>query len=203
MERAIKQTGFAVVEALLIFVIIGIIGGTSWYVWKTQKSAKQSNNATQPISNTQTKPVPSNNNQTPESMQKYLDIKEWGVKLKLSEKSTGVYYVVKDGSTIWLFDKNFDEQKNSNGTQCKDDTFPPYVIIRNRGSKTENIDTAISMQIKVSDYVYTGTVSNGAAPKCASVSSAGEKFQEDTNISTAWASTRMMLRDLFGTLQAD
>jgi hypothetical protein len=31
------QNGFTVIEGLLILVIVGIIGGTGWYVWHSQK----------------------------------------------------------------------------------------------------------------------------------------------------------------------
>lgn len=41
MKRS-KQSGFTIIEAILIFIIAGIIGGTGWYVWHSQKNADKS-----------------------------------------------------------------------------------------------------------------------------------------------------------------
>src|ERR1700741_3295894 len=34
-----KQNGFGIVEGLLIFIIVSLIGGTGWYVWHSKQSA--------------------------------------------------------------------------------------------------------------------------------------------------------------------
>ncbi len=35
-----NQSGFSVVEALLIFIVVGLITGTGWYVWGAKKKAE-------------------------------------------------------------------------------------------------------------------------------------------------------------------
>jgi type II secretory pathway component PulJ len=44
-----QQSGFAVVESLLILVIVAIIGGTGWFVWhskqQTDKTLSETGNS--------------------------------------------------------------------------------------------------------------------------------------------------------------
>lgn len=42
MYKTINQRGFAAIEAVLIFVIVAIIGGTGYYVYNANKEANQS-----------------------------------------------------------------------------------------------------------------------------------------------------------------
>ena len=42
-----NQQGFTVVEGILIFVIVAVIGGIGWYVWKQNDSKKSSQNGAQ------------------------------------------------------------------------------------------------------------------------------------------------------------
>ncbi|MCK9641744.1 MAG: hypothetical protein M0R39_17715 [Prolixibacteraceae bacterium] len=51
-----KQQGFGVVEAILIIVIIGIIGGAGWYVWSSQQ--KHYDNIDGTTAPTSTQPTP-------------------------------------------------------------------------------------------------------------------------------------------------
>lgn len=93
------QKGFTVVEGLLIFVIVGVIGGVGWYVVnsknKTNKTSNQiSTPAPQPVSS-----VTSDIN--------YLAIKEWGIKLKLTETIKNATYNILDNKA-WLSTKELD-----------------------------------------------------------------------------------------------
>jgi type II secretory pathway pseudopilin PulG len=56
-----NQRGFTAVEAILLLVVVGLIGGTGWYVW-TQRTGKAQGN--QPSSNTQTSEQTNNQQST-------------------------------------------------------------------------------------------------------------------------------------------
>lgn len=76
-----SQKGSSVVYALLLLVIVGIIGGTGWYVWNSNKNTNNSlNKASQATS---AKPSAKKNTETAEQV-KYYDIKELSIKIKLT-----------------------------------------------------------------------------------------------------------------------
>lgn len=117
-------------------MIIGIIGGTGWYVWKAQKSNQQPGDATQPTSSSQKKKDTNNNEQTQKPAQKYLEIKELGIKLKLTDSISNIYYVLRKDSLetdvqyVEIFDKDIDNLKNAKGESCKNPNFPIAIISR-------------------------------------------------------------------------
>lgn len=39
----INQKGFSVVEVLIVFIVLGLIGGAGWYVWKKNNDTKPAN----------------------------------------------------------------------------------------------------------------------------------------------------------------
>src|SRR5689334_16624142 len=104
MNRS-KQAGFSIVEAVLIVAVIGIMGAAGWFVFQQ--------NRTQSIS-AASNPNPSNNQRfiatTPAPTVTYLTIKEWSVKLPLSDSIKDTYYTFEgsnqgtDGlpNTAWL-----------------------------------------------------------------------------------------------------
>jgi prepilin-type N-terminal cleavage/methylation domain-containing protein len=90
-----NQKGFSVVEILIVIVVIGLIGTVGWLVYDRQKSPKQSE-TTQQSTNTQsdTKTTDSSKG-TEQTQQKYLEIKEWSVKLPVSSDVGSLSYTVK------------------------------------------------------------------------------------------------------------
>jgi type II secretory pathway pseudopilin PulG len=102
-----NQSGFSAIEALLVVLIVVVLVIIGLVVYQRHKStsAKTSvaTNATQPQNTTTTQPAQAT---TP-----YLTLKEWGVKLPLSESIKDAYYVAEKGSsngpgalptTMWL-----------------------------------------------------------------------------------------------------
>src|SRR6185312_452859 len=100
--KTIKQTGFSIVEALIIVVSIAVLAGAGWAVYQhTKQSATRTDAASNPNQSTQqtttTPPAPTVT---------YLDIKEWGIKVPLSDAIKDAYYLPSTG--------NVDEHGNVN-----------------------------------------------------------------------------------------
>ena len=80
------QKGFAIVPILLILLLITAVGFTGYYVWDTQNNKKPDSSASV-AGETKTSPTPIASpttvaSPTPTlSAQKFLTVKEWGVKI--------------------------------------------------------------------------------------------------------------------------
>lgn len=106
----LNQKGFTLLSILLVIVVIGIVGGTGFYVYKAQKDTKQSltNVSTSNNASADTTKKQDNTNQqqqtaTPKPAENknpgYVTIVEWGVAARIgntanSEKLT--YRIAKD-----------------------------------------------------------------------------------------------------------
>ena len=91
--------GFTLIEGLLILVIVGLLGGTGWYVWNAKKNTDNSLNTTAQteVTTTSTKP------EIPEGYIKYenKDLgfsfaypKEWGTTTLQSKPETGLFLLL-------------------------------------------------------------------------------------------------------------
>jgi len=106
-----NQSGFSIIEILIVVVILGLIGGAGWYAWHaTNKSAHP---VSSPKTNTskgtnQTPPVssPANTNQpvqttyTPKPLVADFSISSWGVKFKVAQDLNKLTYEVTGSDTI-------------------------------------------------------------------------------------------------------
>lgn len=103
--KAIKQTGFSIVETLIVIVAIAVLAGASWAVYqRTKQSVTRTDAASNPSQSTQqtttTPPAPT---------VAYLDIQEWGIKLPLSDAIKDAYYLpdnqnhAADGTPLAMF----------------------------------------------------------------------------------------------------
>lgn len=184
MKQTPKQSGFSAVILPLVLVIISIIGGIGWYVWKSQRNTKQSANATQPTSSNQAKKDDNSNEQTQKTAQKYLEIKELGIKLKLTDGIKNIYYAPRTDTTepelqyVDIFDKDIDSFKNVEGKICKDTNFPLAVLGRisvddynkkiAEGYSTYGPTFQFPDSFKFdSKYKYVGTGWHQSYPECA------------------------------------
>src|SRR6185503_5287247 len=92
------QKGFAALESLLILAIIAVIGGIGWYAYnsksKTDKILSQADKISQDA------PLATKKSSISPTSQNYLTIKEWGIKIKLTDASKITYtYSNKSGNT--------------------------------------------------------------------------------------------------------
>lgn len=96
-----KQSGFTIIEGVLIVVaLVALIGG-GWLVYqRTKQSATRTDAAPNPNQSTTTTPAPTVT---------YLDIKEWGIKFPLPDSIKDAYYVpgvqnrADDGTPLAMF----------------------------------------------------------------------------------------------------
>jgi hypothetical protein len=97
MRRREHQSGFSTVAILLIVLVIGIVGATGFFVYQHNrpKLSNAASNPSQPSSQQTTTPTPT----PPASTVAYLTIKEWGVKLPLSDAIKDAYYTPAVGSS--------------------------------------------------------------------------------------------------------
>jgi type II secretory pathway pseudopilin PulG len=83
-----EQSGFSVIEVLLVVLVVVVLVGSGIVVYQRYKStsAKTSaaTNATQPQNTTATQPA--------QTTTQYLNIKEWGVRLTLNSTTASMYY---------------------------------------------------------------------------------------------------------------
>lgn len=95
--KKIKDSGVTPVKGLLIVLAVVLLGGVGVYVNKVNSDNKQLSSATTTPNGDLVSPTDQN---TPKQQkpveEKYLTIKEWGVKLKLTDSIKDAYYDTKD-----------------------------------------------------------------------------------------------------------
>jgi len=112
-KLSLNNKGFGLVGVLLVILVLAAAGGTGAYVYHKNHKAKTSTTTSNSSSSSKT----SNNSSTTtqgsnstQNQQSHLTIKEWGVKLPLSDAIKDAYYVVSTSSqdangqpnTMWL-----------------------------------------------------------------------------------------------------
>jgi Tfp pilus assembly protein PilV len=89
MEK--KQSGFSIVEILIIIVTVGLVGTVGWLVYDKQKSKditstqKQATETAVAASDTPARISEKSTTPAPNTTEGYLVVKEWGVKIKLED----------------------------------------------------------------------------------------------------------------------
>lgn len=89
MRRREHQSGFSTVELLLVVLVIGIVGAAGWFVYQHNRTK-----ATQAAPNASNQQTQQTTTTTPAPTVAYLTLKEWGVKLPLSDSIKDSYYTV-------------------------------------------------------------------------------------------------------------
>ena len=88
-----KQAGFSLIEAAVLALVAVLIVGVGWFAYQHNKP-KTGNATSDTGQSTTTPPITGE----PGPTKDYLEIKEWGVKVPLSEPIKDAYYVVGDFS---------------------------------------------------------------------------------------------------------
>jgi len=110
------QSGFSVIEALLVVLVIAALAVTGFLVYQRHKSGTKTAIATN-------SPQTSTAKQSAQAATQYLTISEWGVKVPLSDPIKDAYYNVKDSNitdglpnTAWLGLKSLDGSTECNAS---------------------------------------------------------------------------------------
>ena len=197
-----KQKGFSTVEALLLLIILIILILLGWYVWNQQKNNSNGNDSSnQPATEQASKPEVKN-------QKTYLEIKEWGVRITLSDSTKTAYYNIRasvegdPGEYADIFDKDFDGAKNSKGVACKDASFPLFVVARYKNGAVVEDQTVPDLNTLplIAGYRYSGTGSHQAYPTCYFLSE--DNSQTDANVLKTYETKRDALETDYKTLEA-
>jgi type II secretory pathway pseudopilin PulG len=144
-----QQSGFTPVVILLVLILVAVVGFAGYYVYNTQQNKKDDTKAA--VANQTTTPAA----QTTTDTQKYLVIKEWGVKIPVAAPIDDAYYVVK-GDNVY-FSTTAITNKYSD---CAADKTTLYALGRysdpNQEAFNGTMAQAYPNSIKIGNYWYYG-----------------------------------------------
>lgn len=92
-----NQKGFSAVILLLALVLVAIVSFTGYYVWNTQSNKKTNSQQTKTADDSVAKKQTDTTATKPADTTKYLVIKEWGVKIPLTDTIADTTYLYKNG----------------------------------------------------------------------------------------------------------
>lgn len=152
-----NQHGFNAVAVVLIIVIVGILSVAGWVAFNSQRQTKKAlDNANSALSDIAKEKAETNSDAPsplPPKDEKYLEIKELGVKFKISPGLNGIYYVVRvSGGTHAYF--SLDSLKR---TDCAADKTAQVALTKYTQAeldKDPNKETVMKSAKKINDAYY-------------------------------------------------
>lgn len=150
--KVLNQKGFAAVEALLIVIILAIIGGTGYYVYRANSNTTDTQNAAQTAANSAVA-----------HKAKFVTIKEWDVRAPYGGKLQ-LTYTIKDQGDVStaLFTSS---ELNKQGEMCASEADFGGVITKYAGdtkfvtadgTTTDQTASAYAATLDKSDYAHVG-----------------------------------------------
>ena len=155
-----NQKGFSAVIVLLSILVVSVIGFAGYYVWNTQQDKKEKEVATVAGAQEQAPAVKEESQPTPtaQDAQKYLEIKEWGVKIPLTEIISDASYTYGSAyNEVTLYKVSYAQQwsncdggggsigrfKDANDPLFARDTVGPGTF-----------DALVARSVKINEYHY-------------------------------------------------
>jgi type II secretory pathway pseudopilin PulG len=176
MENMKKlQNGFSAVEALLIVIIVGMLGGVGWYVWNANNQAnKNLDSASNVSSNT---PVVKNKKQTPSTgnsstaQKEYMTIKEWSVKIPVTDPDDKYSYEFdkNDPTSISVFSQKADGIVGPKGVSCKGEYIAFVLRLEASSADWNDPDKASPLfghKTTIGKYAYAVATKKQYGPEC-------------------------------------
>jgi type II secretory pathway pseudopilin PulG len=165
-----SQDGFSAVEGLLIIIIIGILGGVGWYVWNSQKQVDKTYSQT---ANSSVSPKTKNTSSSAalDSSPSYFVIKEWGVKVPVTDSNVKYYYKFdKSYSTIInVYSQKADGIVGPKGVSCKEE-YIAYVLRLEASSPDwndpEKVSPLFDHKITIGKYAFAVATKKEYGPDC-------------------------------------
>lgn len=189
-----NSKGFGVVEVLLAVLAVVLLSGAGWYVYTNSIDSKDSTDskASDSKSSSQTK-----SEEAKET--KYLSIKEWGIKLPLSEEITDAYYVVSTSSntdgkpdTVWLGLKSLDASGCSAAQANAGGDYPIGAIIKSAPDEKDPVSGESATQVNPDGvtingqyYAYHSGIQGSSTNRCVSKNSIANAEAIDSALKAA------------------
>lgn len=192
MKRSPNQHGFSFVVLLVVIAGITSLTLTGRYVWHKNKQDKNTGQGQASILRTEEEEGKKKDELSgPSKDGKYLVIKEWGVKIPLSDSIAEAYYEFESyelGDGIALYDAGFDKLTNTNGISCGGkNTYQIYAIGRTKPENVMALSESPGPQYQKfpfsDEYMFGGLGAHQATPPCAILNpEANGGFREDEGI---------------------
>lgn len=96
-----NQKGFTIVEVLIVLLVIGLIGGATWYVLQSKDKKSPATNTSQSQQET-IKTTDTEQSQSTEAttFASHVDITEWGIRVSFDDADKVTYKISTDDSGI-------------------------------------------------------------------------------------------------------
>ncbi len=194
--KKLNNRGFSALELLLILLLIAIIGGVGYYVYNAQKDAQKTQDKTKTAQSEQVAEVP--------QQDKYLEIKQWGVRFKLNADAEATYYKLRaeDETADYadIYNSTFDTFKNANGELCKDELL--FVTSRYPKETPGLQDDPFTAGGKViGNYYFVGAAANQAPPNCYFLDDE-DTDKVDTKVADEFAKYKKAVTESYKSLEA-
>jgi hypothetical protein len=136
-----KNAGFGLVGIVLVVVLVLLLGIVAWRIYDASKPKQSDKPSTQTSSNLSSSTTPSTNTAT------YLDIKELGIKFKLTDdiKDAVYYYDASNTSAAPVARVSTQSLVDKSGGTCNPKTSAAFGSIRKMQSLTQADGTTLSV----------------------------------------------------------
>jgi uncharacterized protein (UPF0333 family) len=201
-----QQLGFSVVEGLLITIIVAILGGVGWYVWNSQKEVDKTYSQTA-NSSVSPKSKNSTNSAALDSSPNYFVIKEWGVKLPVTDSNDKYYYKFdkNDSTFINVYSQNADGVVGPKGVSCKGE-YIAFVLRLEPSSSDWNDPDKVSPLFEhkttVGKYAYAVATKKQYGPECFNSGSSNNYVADQTTSAKFDAIVSQFVKD-FQSIKAE